>query len=196
MASLLDIGSQLTAARRTRGMSQRELGAALGVKQQQIARWEATLYRTASLERVAIAAEALEVSVGSPAQSLLVAEALAIYAAGGVFAASPAVKPVRDLGEIAARIREHGAELRDEWGLGRIGVFGSFALGEQTVSSDVDLLVEIADPDKVRGFRFVEAPRVIEEFLGRKVDFAQPHLLKGRLRPRVLEEVVYVWEAR
>lgn len=195
MGSLLDIGSALTVARRARGMSQRKLGAALAVKQQQIARWEATSYRTASLERVAAAAQVLGIGAGA-FPPLIAAESPAVYAPEHAASAHTTTTAVRDLGEIAARIREHGTELRDEWGLGRIGVFGSFASGEQTVSSDVDLLVEFANADKVRGFLFMEAARVIEGFLGRKIDLVQPHLLKDRLRPQVLEEVIYVWEAR
>jgi predicted nucleotidyltransferase len=71
-------------------------------------------------------------------------------------------------------------------------VFGSFVYGEQTPDSDVDLLVETEDPG---GFRFVEAADFAEGVLGRRVDFLRPHLLKERLRVRVLEEALYVWTA-
>jgi uncharacterized protein len=186
MASLLDIGSQLVAARLGRGMSQRALGELLGVKQQQIARWEACEYRSASLERVATVARALGVDATPEAQPLLAAEAVATYGT------TAAISPVRDLGAIAARIREHAAEFTAH-GVSRIGVFGSFASGEQTPASDVDLLVEYSNrPD---GFEFFEAPDIAQRILGRKVDWTQPHLLKDRLRPRILAEVVYVWSA-
>jgi len=71
-------------------------------------------------------------------------------------------------------------------------VFGSFALGEQTPTSDVDLLVEVDHP---AGFRFIEAARFAEEVLGRKVDFVRPQGLSERFIGRVLKEVVYVWSA-
>jgi predicted nucleotidyltransferase len=115
---------------------------------------------------------------------LLAAEPVAQY--------GTAVAPVRDLGEIAARIREHAAEFAAQ-GVVRIGVFGSFAVGEQTPASDVDLLVDYAQ--RPEGFAFFEAPALAERVLGRKVDWTQPHLLKDRLEPRILAEVVYVWEA-
>jgi predicted nucleotidyltransferase len=60
-----------------------------------------------------------------------------------------AVPPAKDLGEIVARIRARGADFSAR-GLSRIGVFGSFALGDQTPDSDVDLLVEFSD--KPSGF--------------------------------------------
>lgn len=71
-------------------------------------------------------------------------------------------------------------------------MFGSFAVGEQTPTSDVDLLVEVEHPG---GFRFIEAARFAEEVPGRKVDFMRPQGLSERFLKRVLKEVVYVWSA-
>ena len=191
MSTLLDLGARLAAARRARGISQREFGSHLGVHQQQVARWEAAEYRNASLERVAAAAAALGVEPDSSHADALpiAADPAAAYRPGPALVAPP----VRDLGEIAARLRANGSTLRDEYGFGRIGVFGSFARGEQTVESDVDLLVEFADPRKIDGLRFMEAADHVEDLLGRRVDIIRPHLLKERLRPRVMEDVVYVW---
>lgn len=127
---------------------------------------------------------------GRPAtsQPLLAAEPVAQYGTAVV----ADVSPVRDLGEIAARIREHASEFAAH-GVSRIGVFGSFAVGEQDSASDVDLLVEYAE--RPEGFAFFEAPALAERILGRKVDWTQPHLLIDRLEPRILTEVIYVWEA-
>lgn len=188
MSTILDIGASLAATRRAVRVSQRELAERLGTSQQQIARWEACAYRSASLERVAAAAEALGVGAQAEAQPLLAAEAVAQY--GGT--ASATASPVRDLGEIAARIREHAAEFAAH-GVSRIGVFGSFAVGEQTPASDVDLLVEYSE--RPVGFEFLEAPDMAQRILGRKVDWTQPDLLKDRLGPRILAEVIYVWSA-
>lgn len=188
MESLLDIGARLVIARRVAGMSQREFGALIGVKQQQVARWEATRYRTASLERVDAAARALAIEPGPGPESPFAADAPASYGASH----TPAITPVRDLGEIAARIRANAVELRDTYRIDRIGVFGSFACGEQTPGSDVDLLVETADPG---GLRFIGAALFAEDFLGRRVELVQPDLLKERLREHVLKDAVYVWSA-
>ncbi|MGB4442738.1 MAG: nucleotidyltransferase domain-containing protein [Coriobacteriia bacterium] len=186
MTRPLDIGSALPAARRAAGMSQRELGAAVGVAQQQVARWEASGYRNASLERV----DAVVRALGCETTELpLAAEARATYTVETV---APAVTPVRDLGEIAARIRAHDRELKEQYGIVRIGVFGSFVHGEQTAESDVDLLVEMPKPG---GFLFVEAAQYMEDLLGRDVDFIEPHALHPRMHDRVLRETVYVWTA-
>ncbi len=188
MDSLLDIGPILIRERRAKGVTQRELASALGVTQPQVARWEASEYRNAGLSRVDAVARALGVSPTLMAAALMpmVMEPLAAYDTASV------TSPVRDLGECAARLRAQDAVLRDRFKMRRLGVFGSFADGTQTTTSDVDLLVETDDPG---GLRFLEAADYLEELLGRKVDLVRLDTLKDRLRPRVLREVVYVWEA-
>ena len=192
MTSLADIGLEIVRARRAQGMSQGALGKILGVHQQQVARWEASGYRAASLERVAAAAQAVGLDLPTAQGLPLAAEAPAAYHASVASRLASDTAPVRDLGEIASRIRAHGTEWRDVYRFDRIGVFGSFASGTQTPNSDVDLLVETTDPG---GFRFVSAASFAEEILGRKADLARHHLLKERLREQVLSEVVYVWTA-
>ncbi|MDP2181833.1 MAG: nucleotidyltransferase domain-containing protein [Actinomycetota bacterium] len=191
MTAYLDIGFELVRTRRAQGMSQRRLGELLGVRQQQVARWEATGYGTASLERVVAAAGALGLEHLSHYHPV-VAEMGTPYSTSAASPTAAAASSVRDLGQVVARLRDHGDRLREEYHLDRIGVFGSFATGEQTQASDIDLLVESADPG---GLRFIAAAGFAEEVLGRKVDFVRPNTLGERLRDRVLGEVVYVWTA-
>ena len=198
MKTANSIGETLVRARRAQGMSQRALGERLSTTQQQIARWEATAYRAASLEKVSAAAEALGVVLGAADRTLpiapripLVAETTARYLPYSE--AAVRTPPVRDLAEIAARIRVNGAVFRDRFGISRIGVFGSFVFGEQTPDSDVDLLFDFSN--RPRGFTYIEIGEFAEKVLGRTVDYTQAHLLRERLRNRVLSEVVYVWQA-
>lgn len=191
MARIEDIGIDLVVARRALGVTQRELGARLGVTQPQIARWEASGYRSASLGRVGRIAKELGYEI-SAASTMLAAEQHAAYHASVPNRQAGMRGPVRDLGEVTARLRAHGTELRTEYRLDRIGVFGSFVTGRQTPQSDVDLLVETDDPG---GFRYVSAALRAEQILQRSVDFVRPERLKDRLRERVLDEVVYVWHA-
>jgi ribosome-binding protein aMBF1 (putative translation factor) len=57
--------SRLIEARIAAGMSQRELARVLGIKEQQVQRYEATEYASASLARVIKVAHALAVEVGA-----------------------------------------------------------------------------------------------------------------------------------
>jgi len=199
MTAPLDIGSALVVARRTQGMSQRELGDLLGVRQQQVARWEASAYRTADLARVDAAARVLGVFIALTGGAFLATEAPALYGATTTppdaiaVPSAGGVVPVRDLGEIAARIRANGDEFRDRFHIDRIGVFGSFVYGEQTATSDVDLLVDFSV--RPTGFAYFEPQIFCEELLGREVDFVEDQFLRDRLKPRVMKDVVYVWKA-
>jgi len=196
MTTVLDIGLSLAPVRRAAGISQRELAVALGTSQQQIARWEATGYRTASLERVDATAQALGIVASAVTLTQpMAAETGAKYAPMAslpVPVSVGATAPVRDLGEITARLRAHSVDLAER-GLSRIAVFGSFAVGEQTPESDVDLLVEFALAPV--GLAYMEPPEFAESILGRAIDWVEPALLRPRLRDRALKEAVYVWKA-
>jgi hypothetical protein len=60
-------------------------------------------------------------------------------------------------------------------------LFGSFARGEETKDSDVDLLVVYDRSQPIGLFRYARMHRELEERLGRKVDLVE----SGTLRPAV-----------
>lgn len=66
-----------------------------------------------------------------------------------------------------ATIRESYPYLSREYGVTRIGVFGSVAKKVEGKDSDVDLVVEFAKPI---GLKFIELTDYLEAVLGRKVD--------------------------
>lgn len=70
--------------------------------------------------------------------------------------------------EILRTKREH---LRAEFGVVRIGLFGSFASETHSDESDIDLIVELEHP---LGFRFVELADYLQDLLGRKVELLTP----------------------
>jgi predicted nucleotidyltransferase len=68
-------------------------------------------------------------------------------------------------------LREHRAHMAAEYGVERIGIFGSYATGVATEKSDIDLLVEFNRPI---GFRFVEFVEFLEDLFGKSVDVLTP----------------------
>ncbi len=86
--------------------------------------------------------------------------------------------------ELRARLAASLPELRRRHAIATIGVFGSWARGEQTPESDVDLLVVFEEP--VGFFRFLEVKEELEALLGSKVDLVTP----GGLRPQYQEHVI------
>jgi predicted nucleotidyltransferase len=59
--------------------------------------------------------------------------------------------------------------LKDRYGVERIAIFGSFAKGNQTPKSDIDILVQLTKPI---GLDFMELADYLEEILGKKVDLS------------------------
>ncbi len=62
-SSLAELATLLVKARIARGWSQRQLADILGIAEQQVQRYEATEYRSASLARICDVADALDVTV-------------------------------------------------------------------------------------------------------------------------------------
>ena len=86
----------------------------------------------------------------------------------------------------------HENELRERYGVKRIGIFGSYVRGEERRGSDLDILVEFHPDAEIDLIKFVELEEYLSELLGIKVDLVMKSSLKPRIRRRVLEEVIYV----
>lgn len=71
-----------------------------------------------------------------------------------------------------------------------IGVFGSYARGEQKKSSDVDILVKFLNGATL--FDFVGLSNFLEEKLGIKVDVVSERAVRPELKKQILAEVVAV----
>ena len=76
------------------------------------------------------------------------------------------------------------------FGVRRIGLFGSFARGEQRSDSDVDLLVEF-EPDKKTFDAFLELSLFLEDLLLHRVELVTLESLSPHLGPHILKEVEY-----
>ena len=89
---------------------------------------------------------------------------------------------------IVQRIASMRRELSERFTVKRIGVFGSFARGDAVPESDVDIVVELADPtfDHYMDLKFR-----LEEVLGRPVDLVIADTVKPRLKPVIEQEVIY-----
>jgi uncharacterized protein len=75
----------------------------------------------------------------------------------------------------------------------KIGVFGSFARGEATEESDLDLLVYFAQRKSL--LTMVALERRLSEALGRRVDLLTKAALSPYLHDTIKNEMVVVYEA-
>ncbi|MBI2559475.1 nucleotidyltransferase family protein [Candidatus Woesearchaeota archaeon] len=97
---------------------------------------------------------------------------------------------MKDLKQIQSILSKHKEELRETYNVKEIGVFGSYARGEQKKSSDIDILVEFEE--SIGFFKFLEMEERIGKILGVKVDLVTKNALKPRIGQHILKEVVAI----
>ena len=83
----------------------------------------------------------------------------------------------------------HAAELH-EFGVVRVGLFGSFIRDHPHAASDVDLLVEFDPPQKTFD-NFMQVALLLERVFERPVDLVTPESLSPHIGPAILREVEY-----
>lgn len=90
--------------------------------------------------------------------------------------------------EILDALNEYSQVLYD-MGARKLGLFGSYVRGEQTPESDMDFVVMLARPsyDDYHDIWFF-----LQDYFGRKVDLVLEDGIKPRLRPYIMNEVIYV----
>ncbi len=78
----------------------------------------------------------------------------------------------------------------------RIAVFGSFARGESTPESDIDILVTLKPPGErpVIGLKWFGLEEELSRSLGTKVDLVSEEALSPYIRPYVEKERVVLYE--
>lgn len=88
--------------------------------------------------------------------------------------------------ETIKKIRGQYSYLSSEFGVKRIGLFGSVSVGTATEKSDIDLLVEFNRPI---GLRFVNLVDYLQGILGRKVDVVTRDGLENIRVKKVAEDI-------
>ncbi len=91
--------------------------------------------------------------------------------------------------EILKILKKELPSLKEKFKIKSIGIFGSYVRGEQTKTSDIDMLVEF--DASVGFFKFIELEDYLSEKLGIKVDLVTPDALKPLIKPQIMEEAVY-----
>jgi len=98
---------------------------------------------------------------------------------------------MKDIEEIVEYLRANKKVLRDNFGVTRLGLFGSFVRHSQRISSDIDLVVEF-EKGRKNIHAFLRLKRFLEKELSRKVDMGFEHSLKPVVRENIKGRIVYV----
>ncbi len=78
------------------------------------------------------------------------------------------ITAVQNKQQVFERVQSHQSALK-QFGAARLGLFGSFVRDEQTVDSDVDIVVEFQEGQKT--FRnFINIVYYLEKIMGREVE--------------------------
>lgn len=98
---------------------------------------------------------------------------------------------MKSVEEIRTILRAHQSELKNRYHVEEIALFGSYARGEQTASSDLDILVTLNAP---LGWEFVDLCDYLAELLETKVDVCTRRAIESKplLRKYVEKDLILV----
>ena len=92
--------------------------------------------------------------------------------------------------EIIDFLSAHKTEFKQDFGLVKLGLFGSYARGENFEDSDIDIVVELKKPDL---FYLIGIKQTVEDALGAKVDVVRLRdKMNKSLRYRIERDAIYV----
>jgi len=80
---------------------------------------------------------------------------------------------------------------RDKYHIIRIGIFGSYARGDQNIKSDIDLLVEFEDNTQDLYDLKLQLKDFFRTKLGIEVDICREKYIKPRIKKSILKETIY-----
>jgi len=95
-------------------------------------------------------------------------------------------------GEILEFLILNKQYFRDQFGIVKIGLFGSYAKDEQTDGSDIDLMVEFAKNTPNLFDVKNELKKYVKEKFNIQVEIAREKYLKPIYRDSILKETIYV----
>ena len=96
------------------------------------------------------------------------------------------------LTDIQATLRQLQPCLQQDYQVIQMGIFGSYVRGEQTPTSDLDILVEFTPSARFGLVKFCELENYLSETLSLKVDLVMKSGLKPCIGDRILQEVIYL----
>lgn len=88
-------------------------------------------------------------------------------------------------------LKRHKDFFKKEYGIKKLGIFGSVASGEHTLESDLDIIIEM-EKNKKNIHNFFRFRRFLESELGRNVDLGFENALRPFLKEQIKKNIIYV----
>ncbi|GAB3706692.1 nucleotidyltransferase family protein [Spirosoma flavus] len=93
---------------------------------------------------------------------------------------------------ILETLRASRERLRSEFGIERIGLYGSFARNEQTEKSDIDLVYELKPDFKLPWAEKERLYRILRRKLHRRMDLVDSRFMNPFIEYKMEKDVIYV----
>jgi predicted nucleotidyltransferase len=89
---------------------------------------------------------------------------------------------------ILSQLNRKVPELKQKFSVRKIGLFGSIVRNKADKQSDIDILVDLAEPtfDHYMDLKFY-----LEKLFNRSVDLVMADTIKPRIKPVIEQEVIY-----
>ncbi len=94
--------------------------------------------------------------------------------------------------KVIKKLKAELPNLKSQYPIKALGIFGSVARGDDTPKSDVDILVEFNEDHNMGIFKFIELEDDLSNILGKKIDLVTKRGLKKAIKKYVLKDVIYV----
>lgn len=86
-------------------------------------------------------------------------------------------------------LRQHKQEMCDRFGVTKIGLFGSYARGDASDDSDVDVAIEMSTYSADGYFGLLH---LLEDSLQKRIDLGIESNFKPLLKPYIMKDIIYV----
>ena len=90
--------------------------------------------------------------------------------------------------DILTELKKHELEIKERFGVKKIGLFGSRVKGEQKKTSDIDILVEFIEPNFDH---FMDLSFFLEDLFGNRLDLITTKGISPYMVPIITKEVVW-----
>ena len=155
--------------RNSRGMTQEQVGILAGMSKSQISRMEKGV-------------------LGSPETFDRVLSALGYQAIVQIESIRPDDSATRE--SVLSMLKVYFDNNKEKYGIEAMGLFGSFARDEQTIDSDIDILIRLKKPDL---FLYAAISQQLEAVFSRKIDLiSAKSQLPESFRINIEKDIIYV----
>ena len=93
---------------------------------------------------------------------------------------------------ILSLLRQQKKRFFEEYRLVKLGLFGSFARGDETEASDIDLIVEFAPGTEDLFGKKQQLREIVEQQFDRPVDVCREKYIKPYFRAQILQSAIFV----